>query len=125
VAKSNRTTLALLLWHTGHATGGAPTYYILKKNNPARVNKISATLTLHPWYNTKWHDKIAGLSPQQKEVSLFMLASTSPDDARRTHYERPTWYYTDYLSRLPARAVHRNNRRFPTPKPRSIPWYTR
>jgi hypothetical protein len=25
-----------------------------------------------------------------------MLASTSPDDDRRTHYDRPTWHYTDY-----------------------------
>jgi hypothetical protein len=87
----------LLAWNgIGHGTGGALTYYILKKGNTARVSKILATLTLHPWYNTKWHDRLAGFTPQQKEVALFMLASTFPDDARNTPYDRPTWHYIDY-----------------------------
>ena len=87
----------LLAWNSiGHSTGGALTYYILKRDNPAVVSKILATLALHPWYNNKWHDKLAGLTAQQKEVALFMLASTFPDDARNTSYDRPTWHYIDY-----------------------------
>lgn len=80
----------------GHSTGGALTYYLLKKNDPEVLSRALKTLRMHPWYDGRWHLKLAGLTAAEKEVGLFMLASTFPDDARGTPYDHPTWHYVDY-----------------------------
>ena len=84
----------------GHQTCGAITYYYLKNHNPAVLEKVLATLRLHPWYNTEWAPKLAALSSEEKDIALFMLASTFPDDARPSAVyggaERGKWHYVDY-----------------------------
>ena len=85
----------------GHSTSGAIAYYYLKANNPATISKIRAILLNHPWYNKpSWTSKFSGLTGEQKDVALFMLASTFPDDARDDpDYGGPiraTWHYIDY-----------------------------
>lgn len=89
-------------WHSnGHMTCGAIAYYYVKAHDPVALQKVLATLRLHPWYHYPiWQNKLAGLPAEQQDVVLFMLASTFPDDARDTaRYGGPTralWHYIDY-----------------------------
>ncbi len=107
--RSIKTLLIILLipffsfaWNgIGHSTGGAIAYYYLKTHDPATLTKVLIALKSHPWYNTpRWSDKLAGLTEEQKNVALFMLASTFPDDARMvTGLGGPTkakWHFIDY-----------------------------
>jgi hypothetical protein len=86
----------------GHSTGGAVAYYYLKARNPAALNRVLEILRKHPWYNNQkqWAGKLTGLSSDQKNVALFMLASTFPDDARQDPVyggsSRSKWHYVDY-----------------------------
>ena len=94
--------IAGLSWNgNGHMTGGAIAYYYLKANNPSLIPKILAILQKHPWYNNpnQWKAKLTGLTGAQKEVALFMLASTFPDDARDSSWGKfpmTDWHYIDY-----------------------------
>lgn len=91
-----------LAWNeSGHNTSGAITYYYLKAHNPSKIEMVVNVLKQHPWYNTpKWQNKLAGLSVEQKNIALFMLASTFPDDAREDDVfggrDRSKWHYVDY-----------------------------
>ncbi|MCD6013061.1 MAG: hypothetical protein K0Q79_2923 [Flavipsychrobacter sp.] len=90
-----------LAWsENGHNMGGAIAYYYLKANKPATIDYVVNILKQHPWYNTRWQSKLAGLNPEQKKVTLFMLASTFPDDARDDYElgggEKTKWHYVDY-----------------------------
>ena len=92
---------ALFGWSPGgHMTGGAIAYQYLKEHNPAVLDKVLHTLRMHPWMETKWSDKMQGLSEEQKAQALFMLASTYPDDARSFPElgggEMKKWHYVDY-----------------------------
>jgi len=84
----------------GHNTCGAIAYYYLKANDPVVLGKVVATLKAHPWYSTEWAQRIAGISPGNKDLALFMLASTFPDEARKDDkYGGPVhavWHYVDY-----------------------------
>jgi hypothetical protein len=84
----------------GHMTAGAVAYYYLKKNNPAVLKQVLASLKLHPWYNTVWITKINALPAAERDVALFMLASTFPDDARKDSVyggpEHAKWHYINY-----------------------------
>ena len=87
--------------NSGHMTSGAITYYYLKEHNPDVIKKILKTLENHPWYNAaEWNDKLAGLTAEEKEIALFMLASTFPDEARKSPDlgggEKTKWHYIDY-----------------------------
>jgi hypothetical protein len=93
--------IASFAWNgVGHSTGGAIAYYYLLNKNPETINKVLTLLENHPWYAQGgalgWADKLAGLSEEEKKVQLFMLASTFPDDARKTIYDHPTWHYINY-----------------------------
>ncbi len=107
--KSVTYTLLLLLlpflslaWNeSGHNTAGAITYQYLKMHKPSAIDKVVNVLKQHPWYNTpRWQNKLAGLTTEQKNIALFMLASTFPDDARDDYSlgggERTKWHYVDY-----------------------------
>jgi hypothetical protein len=91
-----------LAWHgNGHMTAGAIAYYYMKRHNPAALQKVLATLKLHPWYRAnQWRSKLTGLTQEQKNVALFMLASTFPDDARDVPGlggdTLALWHYIDY-----------------------------
>jgi hypothetical protein len=84
----------------GHQTGGAIAYYYLKSNSPATIPKVLNILKDHPWYNNPmWTDLLNGLSGERREVALFMLASTFPDDSRDSSYgQKPmtSWHFVDY-----------------------------
>jgi len=85
----------------GHFTCGAIAYYYLKTNKPEVLPKIIDVLEHHPWYTTpRWSEKLAGLTGEQKNVALFMLASTYPDDARSNPELgggiKTKWHYVDY-----------------------------
>lgn len=90
-----------IAWNAmGHSTGGAIAYYYLKQNNPAVITKITDILKSHPWYSRHgakgWADRLAGLTSSQKEVTLFMLASVFPDEARGTSLAHDSWHFVDY-----------------------------
>ncbi len=91
----------------GHSTGGAIAYYYLKANDPQTLAKVLEALKSHPWYNKTtqgnsrgWADKLVGLTEEQKDVTVFMLASTFPDDARMSSGLggpiKAKWHYIDY-----------------------------
>ena len=84
----------------GHETAGAIAYYYLKDHNPDVLEKVLATLRLHPWYADRWNDSMKGMSEEEKNITLFMLASTFPDDARKIaglgDGEKTKWHYVDY-----------------------------
>ena len=86
----------------GHSTGGAIAYYYLKSHYPQVISKVINILKGHPWYNDPkhWAGKLSGLSGEEKNVMLFMLASTFPDDARGIPSmgggEKSKWHYIDY-----------------------------
>jgi hypothetical protein len=88
---------------SGHMTAGAIAYYYLKAHDPATLQKVLATIKLHPWYGQQhWKDTLAKLPKSQQDVGLFMLASTYPDDAKTVpHYPdgdatHKMWHYIDY-----------------------------
>jgi len=99
-------------WHAnGHMTCGAVAYYYLKANNPATLAKVLAIFKRHPWFTTaRWHDKLSGLTEEQKNVTLFMLASTFPDDARSVPgLGGPIlakWHFIDYPFVPAGQSVH-------------------
>ncbi len=91
-----------LAWNeSGHNTAGAIAYHYLKANKPSAIDGVVNALKQHPWYDTpRWQNKLAGLTAEQKNIALFMLASTFPDDARDDYSlgggERSKWHYVDY-----------------------------
>ncbi len=86
-----RLTLCLLLaplfsfcWNaSGHSVAGAIAYTYLKKNNPAVLQKVLNSFQMHPWYQTRWKDSLLKVAPEQKGITLFMLASVWPDEVRK------------------------------------------
>jgi hypothetical protein len=86
---------------TGHSTSGVITYYYLKNNNPVVLERVIRALQKHPWYKSReWGNKLAELVGEEKQIALFMLASTFPDDARSIPSlggeEKKKWHYIDY-----------------------------
>jgi hypothetical protein len=94
---------------SGHMTAGAVAYSYLKQNNPKVLKKVLATLRQHPWYAKTWTDKMAGLTPEQKDAALFMLASTWPDNARNDSIyggpEHAKWHYINYPVAPPSQST--------------------
>ncbi|MCW3122132.1 MAG: hypothetical protein JWQ38_1624 [Flavipsychrobacter sp.] len=105
--KQLRILIALLLvpycsfaWNgIGHSTGGAIAYYYLKNHGKtATIARVIAILEHHPWYTAQWKEKMTGLTGEQKNIAVFMLASTYPDDARQLGEggAKSQWHYIDY-----------------------------
>jgi hypothetical protein len=93
----------------GHRTAGALVYYYLKANNRPVIDKILKTLSHHPWYNGQWAAATRRMEGERREIELFMLASTFPDDARGTDLgtnEQGKWHYVDYAYVVPGKNVH-------------------
>ncbi|MBC7384044.1 MAG: S1/P1 nuclease [Bacteroidia bacterium] len=84
----------------GHNMGGAVAYYYLKQHHPDVLQKSMLSLQKHPWYQTRWADTIAKMDPENKEVAIFMLASTWPDEVRKNPElgggEKTKWHYINY-----------------------------
>lgn len=83
----------------GHEMGGAIAYWYLKAHHPQAIPKVVAVLEKHPWYDTSWKPRLKTLPPENREINLFMFASTFPDEARRTTFgngEKSKWHYINY-----------------------------
>jgi len=104
-----KTQIVLLVWllplssfawsAAGHQMGGALAYWYLKANNPKTIIKVASILKSHPWYKTEWKSRLDSLGPDKNEIGLFMLASTFPDEARKTPFgsgEKSKWHYINY-----------------------------
>ncbi len=103
-----RLTICLLLaplcsfcWNaSGHSVAGAIAYTYLKKNNPAVLQKVLRSFQMHPWYQTRWADSLNKVAPDQKGITLFMLASVWPDEVRKIQEygggDKSKWHYINY-----------------------------
>jgi hypothetical protein len=83
----------------GHHLGGSVAYWYLFKNNPKAIENVASVLKKHPWFHTEWKTRIDSLPINEKEIGMFMLASTFPDEARKTPYgsgEKSKWHYINY-----------------------------
>jgi hypothetical protein len=60
---------------------------------------VVALLKQHPDYQQRWAGKLAesGLSEDDRNEYLFMLAARWPDDVRGNAYDHPTWHYINYV----------------------------
>ncbi len=93
--------LLSLSWNAGgHSTAGAIAYTYLKKNNPVILQKVLVSLQNHPWYQSRWADTLTKINPDQKDITLFMLASVWPDEVRRIPElgggNKTKWHYINY-----------------------------
>ena len=87
-----------LAWNrAGHMITGAIAYDELMRAAPASVARVVAILRHHPQYESRWTPQTAGLSPQDQDRLLFMLAARWPDDIRGdAAFDHPAWHYIDY-----------------------------
>ena len=92
-----------LAWNrAGHMTMGAIAYDELQRTSPATVARVIAILQQHPQYESRWKPQLAGMSAQDQERYLFMLAARWPDDVRGdSAFDHPMWHYIDYPYRPP------------------------
>ena len=90
-----------LAWNrAGHMVTGAIAYDDLQKTSPASVARVVAILRQHPQYESRWKPQMEGMSEQDQERYLFMLAARWPDDIRGDKaFDHPQWHYIDYLYR--------------------------
>ena len=87
-----------LAWNrAGHMAMAAMAYDQLRQQAPSTMGRVVAILLQHPQYESRWKPQIAGLSPQDQERALFMLAARWPDDIRGdSAFDHPKWHYIDY-----------------------------
>ena len=100
--------IGLFIWPTivsawnipGHMISGAIAYRELKKRDPKIVAKVISLLKKHPHYEKMFTPKlqVEGLSNEEKDLYLFMLAARWPDDIKWTEYEpkHNNWHYVNY-----------------------------
>ena len=82
---------------TGHMATGAIAYDDLIRGSPATIARTVAILRQHPQYESRWKPQVAGMSEQDQERFLFMLAARWPDDIRGdSAFDHPLWHYIDY-----------------------------
>lgn len=89
-----------LAWNRAtHMVTGAIAYQEMKASSPETVARIVAILRQHPEYKQRWASKVndAGLSEDDRNQYLFMLAARWPDDIRGNVYDHPTWHYINYV----------------------------
>ncbi|MBV8036114.1 S1/P1 nuclease [Roseateles sp.] len=88
----------------GHMTSAAIAYDDLKARSPSTVARIVAALKLHPQYDQRWRADVeaAGLSEDDANRRLFMLAARWPDDVRGDHdFDRPEDHFIDLAYKPP------------------------
>jgi len=86
-----------LAWNkAGHMVSGAIAYADLKQTSPQTLARVIALLKTHPHFETKWAPRLqqSGLSPEEQDLSLFMLAARWPDDIRQDPaFHHGAWHY--------------------------------
>jgi hypothetical protein len=95
-----------LAWNrAGHMAMGAIAYDELQRTSPATIARVVAILRQHPQYESRWKaqiDSMTGMSQQDQERYLFMLAARWPDDIRGdSAFDHPMWHYIDYPYKPP------------------------
>jgi hypothetical protein len=87
-----------LAWNrAGHMAMAAMAYDELRQQAPSTMARVVAILVQHPQYESRWKPQLAGLSPQDQERYLFMLAARWPDDVRGdAAFDHPLWHYINY-----------------------------
>jgi hypothetical protein len=92
-----------LAWNrAGHMAIGAIAYDELLSGAPATVARVMAILRQHPQYESRWKPQLAGMTAQDQERYLFMLAARWPDDIRGDNaLDHPLWHYIDYPYKPP------------------------
>jgi S1/P1 nuclease len=87
-----------LAWNrAGHMVTGAIAFDQLLKTSPATITRVVAILRQHPQYESRWKPQLTGMSEQDQERLLFMLAARWPDDIRGDKaFDHPVWHYIDY-----------------------------
>ncbi len=83
--------------HVGHMTSAAIAYADLKERNAAVITRVVKVLKQHPHFQSMWAPKLEKVSSEERDLCLFMLASTWPDDIRKKHldYSKPEWHYVN------------------------------
>ncbi|OWK43226.1 Endonuclease [Fimbriiglobus ruber] len=76
----------------GHQTTGAIAYRVLKKESPGTIPKVVAILRKHPYFTeahrginnklSSWEDTCRGLTEDEQNEFLFMMACRWADDSR-------------------------------------------
>jgi hypothetical protein len=86
-----------LAWNkAGHMVSGAIAYADLKQVSPQTLAQVAALLKAHPHFETKWASRLqqSGLSPEEQDLYLFMLAARWPDDIRGDPaFHHGAWHY--------------------------------
>src|SRR5262244_3450674 len=80
----------------GHMVSGAIAYADLKQTSPQTLARVVALLKTHPHFETKWAPRLqqSGLSPEEQDLYLFMLAARWPDDMRKDPaFHHGAWHY--------------------------------
>ncbi|HSP68911.1 MAG TPA: S1/P1 nuclease [Bryobacteraceae bacterium] len=92
-----------LAWNrAGHMAMAAITYDELRREAPATIARVVAILRQHPQYESRWKPQIDGMSPEDQQRFLFMLAARWPDDIRGdSALDHPKWHYIDYPYKPP------------------------
>ena len=81
---------------------GAIAYDDLQRVAPATAARVVAILRRHPHYESRWKLQLTGMSAQDQERFLFMLAARWPDDIRGDKaFDHPLWHYIDYPYKPP------------------------
>jgi|SRR5579862_7298720 len=92
-----------LAWNrAGHMAMGAIAYDELQRTSPGTIARVVAILRQHPQYESRWKSQLVGISEQDQERYLFMLAARWPDDIRGDGaFDHPMWHYIDYPYKPP------------------------
>lgn len=101
----------------GHMVSGAIAYTELKQINQRTVDQVVAILKEHPDYpkfEQEWNSlSQSNISPEDKNLYLFMWAAKWPDEARSNKtFDHPTWHYINFPYQ-PARASNSIPREIP------------
>ena len=91
-------TRSAVAWNrAGHMVSCAVAYDELQRTAPATASRVASILRQHPQYESRWKPQLAGMSDQEQERYLFMLAARWPDDIRGdSAFDHPLWHYIDY-----------------------------
>ena len=78
---------------------GAIAYNELQTTSPQTAARVLAILRQHPDFQQHWSSKLnePGLSEDDRNQYLFMLAARWPDDIRGNAHDHPTWHYINYV----------------------------
>lgn len=82
----------------GHMLSGSIAYQILRQESASSVEKVTAVLERHPWYERQWKDQLEKAQSIDRVEYLFMLAPRWADDIRtkdRAEHRGP-WHYINY-----------------------------